>query len=362
MRPPSALLGVLGLRGTVVPSPGDRRHALRVAVGLAVPGLILLLAGRPDLIIYAAFGSFAGMYGRSESRPARRRHQMLGAAVLLSGVAGGIALSNVRAATPILVLTAVVFAAVASLVADLLRLQPAGPFFGIFALGAIATVPAGQVAPWVAMGIAAGTAGFCVLVGSVAGPRDDDAPAAAAAPVAPAAASASLLQAARYGLAIAVAGSFGLLLGVDHANWAMASAAVPLTAIDSRVPHRHGIGPIVHRGFHRVMGTLTGLCVTAVLLLPQFSTTVLAIAVMLLLFPTELFMAHHYGVALGFFTPLIMLMTELATPIEPWILVRDRAADTLIGVASGVAVAVLLRRQWLTRDGSVGRVSDQPGA
>ncbi|WP_190812761.1 hypothetical protein [Saccharopolyspora pogona] len=42
-------------------------HACRVAVGLFFPVLVLLMSGRPDLIIYAVFGSFTGMYGRAES-------------------------------------------------------------------------------------------------------------------------------------------------------------------------------------------------------------------------------------------------------------------------------------------------------
>ena len=52
---------------------------------------------------------------------------------------------------------------------------------------------------------------------------------------------------------------------------------------------------------------------------------------------------HHHAVALGFFTPLIMLMTNLAAPAEPWTLVRDRAVDVVIGVAVGVAVWGIVR-------------------
>src|SRR5665647_3463731 len=61
----------------------------------------------------------------------------------------------------------------------------------------------------------------------------------------------------------------------------------------------------VRRGIHRSLGTFAGLAVTAALLLLQPGTTMLAILVMLLLFPTELFMARHYGIALTFFTPAI---------------------------------------------------------
>ena len=55
----------------------ERRHVARVGLGLLVPGVALLVAGRPELIVYAVFGSFAGMYGRREAPADRLRHQRL---------------------------------------------------------------------------------------------------------------------------------------------------------------------------------------------------------------------------------------------------------------------------------------------
>jgi uncharacterized membrane protein YccC len=77
--------------------------------------------------------------------------------------------------------------------------------------------------------------------------------------------------------------------------------------------------------------------------LSHLSETPLALFVIALLFPTELLMARHYGLALGFFTPLIMVMTELATPAEPLTLLTDRVVDTLIGVSAGIVAAVVVR-------------------
>jgi uncharacterized membrane protein YccC len=54
-------------------------------------------------------------------------------------------------------------------------------------------------------------------------------------------------------------------------------------------------------------------------------------------------MARHYGLALGFFTPLIMIMTELAAPSDPVDLLLARGLDTLIGVTVGDAAAALVR-------------------
>ncbi|MFC7448292.1 FUSC family protein [Rhodococcus daqingensis] len=322
----------------VGPAVNDHRHALRVAVGLAVPGLALVVSGHPDLIIYAVFGAVTGMYGRAEAHRRRIEHQAQAAAILVAGVATGVALSGVHAGPWVLVVATVVFATVGSVVTDHLALKPEGPFFGIFALGAVAAVPAGRVAPWAAVSICAATALLCLLIsfaGSYRGRlRDPDAvsPARAATRPRP---SDTLVHAARYASAITIAGIGGLFLGIDHANWAMAAAAVPLAAAD----------PVsrVHRGLHRIVGTFAGLAVTAVLLLPRPSETLLGICVMALLFPTELFMARHYALALGFFTPLIMVMTDLAAPGEPWALLADRGIDTVIGVGAGIAVALIIR-------------------
>lgn len=133
------------VRIAMTPPMGDHRPALRVAIGLAVPGVALLSAGRPDLMIYAVFGAITGMYGRAESRQRRLAHQTQGAVILILGVSIGVALGNSHIAPAVLVLAAVAFAAVGSVTTDFLALKPEGPFYGLFALGAVATVPAGRV-------------------------------------------------------------------------------------------------------------------------------------------------------------------------------------------------------------------------
>ncbi|GAP58869.1 protein involved in response to aluminum ion [Arthrobacter sp. Hiyo1] len=77
----------------------------------------------------------------------------------------------------------------------------------------------------------------------------------------------------------------------------MAAAAVPLAGAD--VPSR------LHRGIHRIVGTFLGLAIVAVVLFPGplsplhyfpgQTTLILALLVIGFQFPTELFMARHYG-------------------------------------------------------------------
>lgn len=316
----------------------EGRHVVRVGLGLLVPGTLLLLAGRPELILYAVFGSFAGMYGRTEPGPERLRHQFHGAGMLVTGVALGVGFSELRVPAVLLVAGVTAFAVVGSVLADGLRLQPGGPFFGIFAFGATATVSPGLVSPYGAVLICVGTATWCLSLGLApvfrAGPTEPVPPPARGLP------AGTAVHALRYAVAIAAAGLAGLALGIDHANWAMASAAVPLAVVV--VGERLDLGAVVHRATHRVAGTLAGLVVSAAVLLPGPSPQLLAVVVMVLLFPTELFLSRHYGLALGFFTPLIMIMTELAVPADPSGMLLARGVDTVIGVVAGVAAAAAI--------------------
>lgn len=318
------------VRIVMTPPMRDHRPALRVALGLAVPGVALLLAGRPDLMIYAVFGAITGMYGRAEPRQRRVFHQTQAAAILTAGVAIGVTLANLRTHPWVLVVAAVLFVTVGSVVTDHLALKPEGPFYGVFALGAIATVPAGRVSPPAAVSICAATALLCIALGALDAPRASDATQGNV----PVPVQNAAIHAARYAAAVTAAGTTGVFLGVDHANWAIAAAAGPLAAADT--------SGRVRRGVHRLIGTLIGLVVAALLLVPQPNEYLLAVCVMVLLFPTELFMAHHHAIALGFFTPLIMLMTDLAELAEPLALLTSRGIDTVIGVAAAIGVALLL--------------------
>lgn len=155
------------------------------------------------------------------------------------------------------------------------------------------------------------------------------------------------IHAARYLTAVGAAGAVGVLSGSGHPHWAMAAAAVPLAGAD--------MPSSVYRGLHRIVGTLAGLVVVAVKLFPwAFSplrafpgdeADVLVLLVIVLQFTTELFMTRHYGLAMVSFTPVILLMTQLAAPSDPRVLVTERAVETMLGALTGILVVVLIRRR-----------------
>ena len=78
---------------SLAPANKDHVSAVRVAVSVAVPSLLLLAAGRPDLMIYAVFGALTGMYGRNEPHQLRLKHQGQAAFLLVGGLAVGVFLS-----------------------------------------------------------------------------------------------------------------------------------------------------------------------------------------------------------------------------------------------------------------------------
>jgi hypothetical protein len=333
------------------PANNDHLAALRVAASVAVPSLILLLLGRADLIIYAVFGALTGMYGRSEPHQLRLRHQSQAALVLVGGVAVGVFLSVNHLHSWWLVGVEAVLAGAGSVYSDRVKLKPNGPFFGILALGACASVP--TAVPWyVALLIAAGAAAFSMAVGFGGWLRGRSWQRGAgrdAAVLRGAAGRAAAVHAARYTLAVGLAGSIGVFSGSGHPHWAMAAAAVPLAGAD--FPSR------VRRGIHRIVGTFLGLAVTAVVLVPEpwalaplfaaHQVVVLGVLVIIFQFTTELFMTRHYGLAMVSFTPVILLMTQLAAPTDPTVLIVERGVETFVGAVVGILVAVAVRQRTL---------------
>jgi hypothetical protein len=319
------------------PAQGDHLSALRVALSISVPLLTLLVVGRPDLAIYAVFGGFTAMYGRNQAYCARLVHQGRAALLLVAGLTLGVWLSISQAQPWVIVAIESIFAAAASIAADRMRLKPAGPFYAIFALGACASVPT-TIPLWVATGIGGASAALSMLIGISGWVRHRTSfRATSSQNFAPEKRKlrGMSVHAARYLIAVAAAGTVGVLIGAGHANWTMAAAAVPLAA-----PNRTSR---IYRGIHRVVGTFAGILLTAVILLPGFNPVTLTVLLMVLLFPTELFMTRHYGLSMMFFTPAILLMSQLASPISPHILVADRGIETLIGASIGIAVAILVR-------------------
>ncbi|MEX5293846.1 FUSC family protein [Kocuria sp. CPCC 205268] len=321
---------------TLHPPQRDHVPAARIALSIAVPLVLLVLLGRADLTIYAAFGAFTAIYARHEPLRERVLHQSQAGLMPCACVGVGSLLANAAAPEPVVLAVTAVTAGLAAVLAAFWRLRPAGSLFFVFAVGAIDSLP-GAVPVWLAVLIAALSAGLSVLLGCAARWVGEGCTGPVAAVPPPPGPSAGQLwvHGARFLVATSAAGALGAASGLSYTYWAMVAAAAPIAAPD--------LTARLQRGVHRVVGTLGGVAVTAFLLSMSLQQWHVVVFVILFQFLAELFVGRNYSLALLFITPLALLMTQLAHPVATGTLLQARAVETVIGAACGLVVVLVLR-------------------
>jgi len=147
----------------------------------------------------------------------------------------------------------------------------------------------------------------------------------------------------RHALRVAVATSAGIalfsLLNLPHGMW------ISLTSLLILQPN---FGATLERALHRTGGTLAGAIMASILLAMLQSDIALYLTFTVLFFGTFLFFRRHYGVAVMFLTPLIILLLNLVTS-APWSDVGYRILNTLIGAALALVAGYLLWPSWERR-------------
>jgi hypothetical protein len=310
----------------------DLLPALRVAVSVVGPLVVLRLTDHIGASLYAAFGALASIYARRGPHLARLVMQGGAGAVLVGCVTAATAVSSLDAGPWPAVVGTALAAAVASVASDRMRWLPPGPLFAVFAFGACASAPAEPGDVPVALAVGSAAAVFAVLVG-VSGAvlrlrRRRPGPRPAALPPRQVVARATV-----YFAAAVLAGAAAAALGLQHGYWAAVAAVVPLAA--------SGTEGRLLRAWHRLWGTAAGLVLAAVLLAARPGGWAVVALVAVLQVGAELFVLHHYATALVFITPMALLMSRLASGGPALPLLVDRAVTTFLGVGVGV-LAVLL--------------------
>ena len=323
------------------------RPAVRVGLGPGIPGSVLLATGRTDLLAYAVFGSIVGMYGRAPHRWQRLKNQLLGAAMMLCAGICGIAMAPLGLHGWVLLAGGMFWSAFSSVIADRYGIKPGGAFFPLFAFGALGTLPVGELPAVDGLAAFVAAALFSVLLGQAdrfeamgecrIGATSIPWPA-------------TLRRAGTYLLVIFLAGAVGIFLHVEHLQWILAGAAVPLAAGNARGRLR--------RGAHRLAGTLAGIGALLGISCLAPSEPVIGCLIILLMFPTEAYMVRNYGLALSFFTPLIILMLQLANPKIGSQLVWDCAIGNLLGVVVGIAAMAVAERRPSSTKVQRGRIAE----
>lgn len=323
----------------VGPHRGDHRVAVRAVLSVGVPLLVLLLIGRLDLSVYASFGAFAALYGRTDAPRTRVRMQATAGAILVAAMLVGTAVSALALPALASVVVVAVIAALVTLFAYRAQWHPPGALFTVFAAGATASFPATGATfltvllvggASVAWSLVVTTAFVMIRRGSWARPRRARPPIG----------SVAWEMTATVGAAALLAGVIGVLLVGTHWYWAMVGAV-------AAVGGAHVTARLI-RGVQRLVGTLLGVLIAAGLLALHLPPWLVIVVAVVLQAGAELFVGRNYGIAMLFITPLALLMVSLASPVAPEMLLRDRVIETLIGVAVGTVVAIVsagLRRR-----------------
>ncbi len=141
------------------------------------------------------------------------------------------------------------------------------------------------------------------------------------------------VSAFRVAVGAAVAGAIAVVSGLGRPDWAILGAVLVLQLGPDRV---HGS----IRGVQRVVGTIGGVGLYAILHTLDLHVGLLIVVLALLNVLIELTVVTNYAVAVLFITPLALLMGGPATPLSEQ--VRERILETSLGVAVALAAAWLL--------------------
>ncbi|MBO0982040.1 FUSC family protein [Microbacterium sp. SD291] len=327
------------------PSRGPRWPlATQAALGIAVPIAVMTALGQAPLGYVAASGAFTVLFAGSAAAIDRARVLPLVAAGLIACAVLGVLASG---SDWLVSIGVIVVAIVSAALSFGFRLGPPGPLFFVLIFGlsahVVASAPITPLAYVVALS-AGCVFSYLVAMAPLLLPRGRS---AAARPLSELLPGPSLDADSRVLLLrVAIVTVIGVLLGlvIDPARtyWVVGSAIAVVGVAAAR-------RAAFQRGLHRMLGTIVGAGVYALLALLHPAGLWLALLLGALQFTIELVVVRHYALALVFITPLVLLLTGAATGgIGSMDVAWERIVDTLAGAALGAASGLLHRRPAAT--------------
>lgn len=321
----------------VRPGAANGLTAARAGTAVAVPLLTLMALDRLDWAVFCVFGALTAIYGRTYTQRARINQQAQAGLALVLAVTAGTAAAMSSHPTFWIVFGGSVTAMLMAVVADLAEWRPPGGLFGLFGFAVCASqADVSWRTVLIAAALATAAASFAIVVSSI-GPQGPTTARARRSARAHLSDPATVRHAIRHFVAPLLTGSAAVSLDIGHPYWGMVASIVPLTSPSLR--------EMVFRGAHRLIGTLLGLVLTAVILAFEPSAAVLVIFIIVAQMGAEMLIMRHYALALVFVTPLALLMGQLVHPLPLRDLISQRAVETLIGVIIGLVVAWATRRR-----------------
>jgi uncharacterized membrane protein YccC len=310
----------------------DIESAIRVAAAVGLPLLALDAIGRLDLAVYAAFGGLAMLYGHNEPAKRRVESQIVAGAGLVLTIAVGMAWSAAQA--PLAVLGALLALTVAPAVTlgAAMRWIPRGEMFFVLVLLIIAAIPTKWESLPLAVAVGAGGAVFSVLLAVINGigaPPEQEKPDGWRRRIASGYADLDrrqhLVVLAAATIGVLAAWSLALSLGIGHPFWAAVTVAALMPALAAK--------DVWRRATHLMLGTIGGVAIAAFLFSFEPGALALIAIIVVCQAVAEIAVSRNYGVALLFFCPLAIGMSNLSRG-APWppILI-DRVAEAALGVA-----------------------------
>lgn len=327
------------------PHDGAHRVALRAGLAVGIPLVVLWLFDRSDLSLYTTFGAFTSLYGRDHSHVTRGKMQLTVALALVLAVAIGSTLAISTDRTWLAVPITAIYAAAVTLLSNAFGWRPAGSLFPVFAISACASIPGTLADAALASALAAGSAGLALLIGIAGllrrGSRETPATTWGIDVIKSSRRRGTWEDVARTGLVVLLAGAIPTALALDYPYWSMVAAAASISGLDTA---RRFI-----RAGHRLVGTLVGVGVAAVIfwLAPPALATIAIVCILQVC--AELFVVRNYGLALVFVTPLALVMIALSHPLETAELLLYRVLETVIGVSVVVAFTLVAHVREVTR-------------
>jgi hypothetical protein len=321
--------------------------AIRVALAVGLPLLALDAVGQLDLAVYAAFGALATLYGNAE--PAKRRVQTQIVAGMGLVVTIAVAMAYAAAQAPVTVLgalLAVTVIATATLGAAM-RWVPRGEMFFVLVLLIIASIPTSWDRLPLGIALGAGGAALSVLLAWLNGigargnepgrePKSDGWRRRLASGYADLDRRQHLVLIAAATLGVLTAWVLALVLGVGKPFWAAVTVAALMPALAA--------ADVWRRTMHLMLGTLGGVAVATFLF--SFNPGHLALIAIIVICQAaaQIAVARNFGVALLFFSPLAIGMSNLSrgAPWQP--LLVDRLAEAALGTAVAFLTIVVGRR------------------
>jgi len=335
----------------------DLEIASRATLAMVIPLIVLVVAGRIDWAVYATFGGMTALFGRGEPYRLRARSVSIAAVGMLVSIGFGTLMAAVSAPLPLLTLGLVLVIVFGVLLIASTGLFPGTPLFFVFAYTVCAQVPTepGQVWPRLLVGAAGAAFAWLVTMSGallrLAAPTDGTGlfkPLPRKPVLYPAAYRDRLvwLSIGQMVVGVLVAGGLAELVGIGHPYWAVVSVVAVLPPPGAR----HSTS----RAFHRIFGTVAGVLLTALILLPGPPVWVLILTIAVGQFGAEILIGRHYGAALLFITPLALTVSHLASPAAVSGLLVDRVVETALGGVVALVI-VVVSRALLAR-----RAADRP--